>query len=278
MSEIKDLWQARYLIGQFALRDLRIRYRQAALGSAWALFMPLLLVVTGVGLRSVIGRFSGQPVGLSTAAEIATKAVAWAFFAGAIQTSTHSLLSHAHLIGKVSFTRSAIPVAAIAGQMVDFFIGFALTVLLLGATGRFPNIHWIWVVPIVLILVAMTAGAALLLSCANLFFRDVKYIVSVLMSFGIFATPVYYTPQLVGPVAAEYIGLNPLSPLMLGLQRAMFDGRSLLVLESHTWSSGASVVVWNPGMLLYSALVAALLLVGGFTLFRRMSGLFAEWA
>jgi lipopolysaccharide transport system permease protein len=278
ISRFVELWDARNLIGQFILRDLRVRYRQALIGSAWAVLMPALTTFTGLGFRFIVGRFSGERVDLSMAAEIATKAVPWAFFAGAIQLASQSLTASASLIGKVHFTREAIPIAAVLGQLVDFAVGMLLVMALVAATGHPPSPQWLWALPIVALLVLFTAGAALLLSCGNLFLRDVKYLVNVLLMFGVFATPVYYTTQMIGPRAASWIGLNPLTPLFLGLERVLLHGDSPLSVQTAAWPDGSTSVLWSPGMLLYAAAWTVVVLALGLIVFRRTSDLFAEWA
>ncbi|MDB4906511.1 MAG: O-antigen export system, permease protein [Gemmatimonadetes bacterium] len=278
MSYSAELWQSRELVMQFALRDLRLRYKEALMGWGWAILMPVLIVFSGVILRSIIARAGGQHVTLETAAEIAVKAVPWAFFASTIQTATQSLVANRALIGKVYFAREAIPLGAVAGQMVDLVIGMAMALLVLVFAGHIPTWSWLWTLPLLALLVLSTTGVSLLLSCANLFFRDVRYVVGVVMSFGIFATPIYYTPDMVGPTGARLLAWNPLSAVMLGLQRVLVQGSPLLSPQQHQWADGTSSMVWTPWMLSYTLACGVTGLAAGLVLFRRYSAVFAEWS
>lgn len=278
MSYTRELWHSRELVMQFALRDLRLRYKEAVMGWGWAILMPLLIVFSGVILRSIIARAGGSHVTLETAAEIAVKAVPWAFFASTIQMATQSLVANRALIGKVYFPREAIPLGAVTGQLVDLAIGMVMALVVLVASGHAPTPGWLWILPLLAMLVLITTGASLLLSCANLFFRDVRYLVGVLMSFGIFATPIYYTPEMVGPTGARLLSWNPLSAVMLGLQRVLVRGEPLLTSQSHQWADGTSSVVWAPAMLGYTFAFGVAGLAAGLVLFRRYSAVFAEWS
>ena len=117
-------------------------------------------------------------------------------------------------------------------------------------------------VVVLLLLVAFTAGCALWLSCANLFYRDVKYIVQVILNFGVFATPVFFEPQMLGEKGARVLLALPLSPFIQGLDVAMVRGHSLLKTLTLSTPKG-DIVVWSPWMLAYGAASALLLLGSG---------------
>jgi len=134
----------------------------------------------------------------------------------------------------------------------------------------------LWVPLLVLLIVLLTTGVCLFLSCANLFFRDVKYIVQVVLMFGIFVTPVFFEPAMLGGRAARLAMLNPLAPLLEGLRLALLAGHNLwqpLTLVQR----GAEVVAWSPWWLAYSAVWAVGGLVVATALFHRLQYLFAEY-
>ena len=122
-----------------------------------------------------------------------------------------------------------------------------------------------------------TAMCALLLSCANLFFRDVKYIVQVILTFGIFFTPVFYEPELLGPRGSWLIMLNPLAPLLEGLDVAVIDRHNLLEPLMVQSKAGVDIMAWHPLYLLYSAIWS----IGGFFLawliFHKLEFVYAEY-
>jgi lipopolysaccharide transport system permease protein len=134
----------------------------------------------------------------------------------------------------------------------------------------------LWAPVLLAMLVAFTAGSALLVGCANLFFRDMKYIVQVLLSFGIFFTPVFFEPEMFGPIGARLTMLNPLAPVLEGFRLSMVYDHNLLVGLIESGRHGP-VLVWSPWYLAYSAGWAVVMLTGGLLFFHRAEPKFAEY-
>ena len=276
-SIIAEVWDARDLVAQFVLRDVTIRYTQAFMGFAWALLMPLLIVGAGMTFRVVVATLSNTPLEGSSVASLAVKSVAWAFFSGALATATQSIIGNANLIAKVYFPRESLPLATVLAQVPDLIVGLVLLTIIFPFLGVSFSWSALWVVVVVLLLATFTIGCALLLSCANLFYRDVKYIVQVVLNFGIFATPVFFEPQMLGRKGASIMMLLPLSPFVQAMDIAMARGHSLLSTVTIATAQGP-IVVWAPWMLGYAAASAILVLVIGIRVFRRGSSWFAEAA
>ena len=275
---IAELWEARDLVVQFMLRDINIRYTQAIMGFAWALLMPLLIVGAGMVFRVVLSTLSNSPIEGASVASLTAKAVPWAFFSGAITMATQSLLSHANLIGKVYFPRESIPVASVMAQCTDLAVSLAMVAIVLPVFGVPLHSNIWWSVVMLVLLIVFTMGWALILSCANLFFRDVKYILQVPLNFGLFATPVFFEPQMLGRRGAAIMLALPLSPYIQAMDIAIVRGHSLLQPLSLKSSKGVSLVVWEPWMLGYAAAMAVGIFVIGLIVFRRTSSRFAEVA
>jgi lipopolysaccharide transport system permease protein len=274
---IAEVWDARDLVMQFVIRDVTIRYTQAVMGFAWALLMPLLIVGAGMMFKVVVATLSNTPLEGSSIASLAAKALPWAFFAGAISTATQSIIGNANLIGKVYFPRESLPLATVLAQSPDLVVGLLMLTIILPFIG--VSLSWaaLWVVVMILLLITFTVGFALLLSCANLFFRDVKYIVQVVLNFGVFATPVFFEPQMLGRKGAAIMLALPLSPFVQAMDMAMVRGHSLLQTVTATTAKGP-IVVWAPWMLGYAAASAVVLLFIGMLVFRSGSSRFAEMA
>ena len=274
---IAEVWDARDLVMQFVIRDVTIRYTQAVMGFAWALLMPLLIVGAGMMFKVVVATLSNTPLEGSSIASLAAKALPWAFFAGAISTATQSIIGNANLIGKVYFPRESLPLATVLAQSPDLIVGLVMLTIILPFIG--VSLSWaaLWVVVMILLLITFTVGFALLLSCANLFFRDVKYIVQVVLNFGVFATPVFFEPQMLGRKGAAIMLALPLSPFVQAMDMAMVRGHSLLQTVTATTTKGP-IVVWAPWMLGYAAASAVVLLFIGMLIFRSGSSRFAEMA
>jgi ABC-type polysaccharide/polyol phosphate export permease len=276
-SIIAEVWDARDLVMQFVVRDITIRYTQAVMGFAWALLMPLLIVGAGMMFKVVVATLSNTPLEGSSVASLAAKALPWAFFAGALSTATQSIIGNANLIGKVYFPRESLPLATVIAQSPDLIIGLIMLTIILPFIG--VSLSWaaLWVVVVMILLVTFTVGCALLLSCANLFFRDVKYIVQVVLNFGVFGTPVFFEPQMLGHKGAAIMLALPLSPFVQAMDMAMVRGHNLLQTVTVTTAKGP-IVVWAPWMLAYAAGSAILLLFIGMLVFRSGSSRFAEMA
>ena len=268
-----DLWRSRELLHQLALRDLRLRYKQAVMGLGWALFMPALVLLSGTFIRLIIAKLSATPLETSSVASIAVKALPWSFVVGTISTATGSLTSNTPLLTKVYFPREVLPLSALAAHAFDFLIGvLALMVALAFVYPPPAAAPLLWVFPLTAALLVLTAAAALFLSCANLFFRDVKYIVQVLLTFGVFFTPVFFDAHMLGASTRRVVMLNPLSPILEGMRLVVVQGHNLLTPLVHEGS-----LVWHPGYLVYAALFAVVALLGSALLFHRSEFVFAEY-
>lgn len=273
---VADIRSFRELMFEFARRDIRIRYKQAVMGFGWAIFMPILIVISGVLIRVAMGQASGAGVGHADIAGIALKAVGWAFFAGAITFGTTVLTSNYNLIAKVYFPREVLPLASILAQSFDTGIGLVALIVLLPFLGVTPHLTLLWVPLLLALLWLFTAAVVIFLSCANLFFRDVKYIVQVVLTFGILFTPVLYEPAMMGPKGALLMWLNPLTPILEGLRLAVVQGHNLLEPLSTVTKQGAVVAAWHPASLLYTAAWALLGLFIAVIIFHRSQPAFAE--
>ena len=271
-----EVWDHRDLLEQLTLRDIKLRYKQAAMGFMWAVFMPCLIVLSGLIIRYAMARLSGQTLVRTDIANIAVKGVGWAFFVGALGFATASLVGNANLVTKIYFPREVLPLSAVAAQGFDTGIGLVTLVVILPFLGISGHASLLWVPPLLVLLVLFTTAVSLFLSCANLFFRDVKYIVQIVLMFGIFFTPVFFEPSMLGTRGAHLLMLNPLTGILEGLRLTIVSGDSLLHPRT-TVTHGTVTPVWEPWELVYSAVVAIGGLIGAVTMFRRLQPLFAEY-
>lgn len=273
----RELVEHRDLLLQLTRRDLKLRYKQAVMGFAWAVFMPLLIILAGCLVRVIMAQVSGSTVNRTAIAGLAVKSLGWSFFVGTIGFAVQSLTNNMNLVAKVYFPREVLPLSTTLAQTVDTLLGAVVVTLLVGFLGVRPSPALLWVPIIGLLLYLFTAGVALLLSCANLFFRDVKYIVQVLLTFGIFFTPVLFEPAMLGPKLSTLAMLNPLAPLLEGLRLSVVAGHDLLIPLVEINRHGQAVLAWSPWMLVYSAAWAGIASVMGALLFHRLEFIFAEY-
>ena len=249
-----DFHRSRDLLIQLTLRDVRIRYKQAAMGFLWALLVPATVVLSAILMRTLIATVSGTPMPRDTIGAVALKSLPWTFFSGALGFATTSLTANGMLLTKVYFPREVLPVASTLAQLVDATVAALALALVLPWLGATASWALLWVPVLAVVLVLLTLAAALFLSCANVFFRDVKYLVQLGLTFGIFFTPVFWEPAMLGPTWAPIAMLNPLAPILEGLRLAVMEGHDLL----RPLSDAAGVTVWSPWHLAYSAATAVI--------------------
>jgi ABC-type polysaccharide/polyol phosphate export permease len=274
---VTEVWRYRELLFQLTLRDIRIRYKQAVMGFGWAVFMPGLIVLAGTLVRFAMAYMGGSKVELSEIAGMAVKAIPWSFFVGAIGFATASLTGNLQLVSKIYFPREVLPLSATLAQCFDTTIGCITLAIVLPFLGVHFGMGLLWVPLLALLMLMFTAATALFLSCANLFFRDVKYIVQVLLTFGIFFTPVFFEPRMFGQLGGRLMLLNPLAPLLEGLRLSIVHGHNLLTPLVTTAANGTTFPTWNPWYLAYSAAWAVIGLVASSIIFHRAEAVFAEY-
>jgi ABC-type polysaccharide/polyol phosphate export permease len=272
-----DVVRYRGLLYQLTLRDIKIRYKQAVMGIGWAVFLPAIIVLAGIMVRFAMAQLSGTDLETRSIAWMAVKAVPWAFFMGSINFAVGSLSGNLTLVSKIYFPREVLPLSSVAAQSWDSTIGALSVGALLPFLGVWPNAQWVWLLVLAPLLILFTAGTALFLSCANLFFRDVKYIVQVVLTFGIFFTPVFFEPAHFGQMG-RLMMLNPMAPLLEGFRLALVEGHNLLAPLSQAVTAGGEVLlIWSPWYLAYGAVWA----IGGVLVasiaFHRLEFLFAEY-
>ena len=272
----RDLVEYRHLLYQLALRDIRVRYKQAVMGFAWAIFLPALIVVSGILVRYAMSYLSGTQLETDMIAGLAIKSIPWAFFVGAIQSASGVLIGNRNLVTKIYFPREVLPLASVLAQCFDSSIGGMAVILLLPILGIHYGLTALWALPLLAALFLTTVGFALLLSSANLFFRDVKYIVRVILTFGIFFTPVFFEPEMFGRIGAQVMMLNPMAPILEGLRIAVVEGHDL----SQTLMvarGGEEILAWSPWYLVYVFVLAIFGTAATALLFHRLEFLFAEY-
>lgn len=216
-STLREVISARDLLVNLTLRDLRGRYRRSALGWAWSLVTPLATIVIFTLVFRFVLRIPvpiGDPSGLQNfALFLVTGLVAWNFIANSVNGAMDALLGNSNLVKRVYFPRAVLVAASVASATVT--LGIELSVL--GAVLLLLGAHFVPYLPVLLFVIAMQAlfvlGIALVLSAVNVYFRDLQYIVAILLQIGFYAAPIIYPSELV-PERAEVLGLTlPVAPI-----------------------------------------------------------------
>jgi lipopolysaccharide transport system permease protein len=269
----RDLLASRELLLELTRRDLRIRYKQAVMGVAWAVLTPLVVALSGWVLRLAFSYMAGVPIVRAELAGIAVKSIGWSFFVGALGFGTGSITANLPLVTKVYFPRAVLPMSTVATQLVDSAIGAAALILLLPFFGVHLSIALLWLPLLVLLLVLFTSGAVLLAGAGNVFYRDARHLVQLVTSFGIFFTPVFYDAGAFGVRGVGLLLLNPLGPILEGMRLVVVQGHDL----RQPLAGIGGTLIWSPWYLAWSAGWAVALLLGSAVIFRRVEFAFAEY-
>lgn len=243
----RELLQHRDLLMMLTARDVKIRYKQSVMGFLWAILMPVLVVGSGMIVMIALSMMSGHPIEKQAILSVAVKSVSWAFFVAGVKFATNSLIMNKELVTKIYFPREVLPLAAVLASCVDFGVALAVLAIVLCAMKIGISLYVLWVPVLLLLLTLITIGFALLLSCANLFFRDVKYLVEILLTYGIFFTPVFYSAKSLGKLGILMM-VNPVGPILEGLNSVvvLHQAPSLAWLgNSAAWAIVGSILFWK---------------------------------
>jgi lipopolysaccharide transport system permease protein len=252
----KELWAYRELLYFMVWRDVKVRYRHATLGIAWAVLQPLLTMAV---FTIVFGRLAGMPSDGRPYALFALAALApWTYFVTAVTNGANALVGSEQLISKVYFPRLLIPSSAVVTPLVDLAVTLGLLAAALVWYGVVPGAAIVWLPAFVLLGLLTALAASLWLSALNVQYRDVRFVLPFMMQFWMFASPVVYSSSKIPEAWRPLFGLNPMASVIEGFRWALL-GTPL-----------------TPAMIVVSTVTALSALAGGLLFFRRMEGTFAD--
>lgn len=218
---LRELLDYRGLLLSLARRDFQLRYKQTVMGIGWSILMPVTnMLVFSLIFTRVVKLETGLPYPIYAYAGL----LPWNFFASSLRFSVNALVANSSLITKVYFPREVLPFSVILVSMLDFAVGALVLVGLMAYYG--VGVHaTIVLLPVVLLVqVVFTAAVALLLSMANLFYRDVKYLFEIVITLWMFATSVVYPVERVGGSIGRWLMLNPMTPILEAYRSILLRG------------------------------------------------------
>ncbi len=217
---LKELWRYRELAFFLTWRDIKVRYKQTALGAAWAVLQPFLTMVV---FSLFFGRLAGIPSDNIPYPLFAYAAlVPWTFFANGLNQSSNSLVGSENLIKKVFFPRLIVPLSSVIAALSDFMISFAFLLGMLFWFGYVPSSGFVVLIPLFLAQAFITSlGFGLWLSALNVAYRDIRFIVPFLSQFLMFATPIAYPVSLLPEKWRILYAANPMVGVVEGFRRAL---------------------------------------------------------
>ena len=258
INYIKELFKYHELLFMIVKRDIKIKYKQSVMGFLWAILMPILIISAGMLVKYAMAVVSGKPMELSDIASVSVKALLWSLSVGSIRFATNSLMGNSNLVAKIYFPKEIFPIAAVISNLFDFIIAAAALRVILVIVQIGWSYQLLWLPILMAILILLLIGCGMLLSAFSLFFRDVKYIVDVFLTFGIFFTPVFYDVNMFGKFS-NILLLNPLAPILESVNACIVYHK-------------APDVYW----LTYSTVISCLIFVIGYPVFKKMEPAFAE--
>jgi lipopolysaccharide transport system permease protein len=259
---LSDLWAYRELVYFLTWRDIKVRYKQAALGIAWAIIQPIMIMI-------VFTLIFGNLANLKTDSTIPQSyypvfsfaaLLPWQLFQGALQRAGISLVGNANLLTKVYFPRLIIPISAVAAGLVDFFFSFLVLVGLMIYFGVQVSWNVLWLIPLILLALLTALAVGLWLSALNVKYRDVTHMIPFLLQAWMYASPVAYSIDMIPSHGIWRIiyGLNPMTGVIQGFRWALLGGSQ------------------PDQIMLVSVVMVFVLLISGLFYFRRMERTFAD--
>lgn len=232
----------RELLYQMTLRDLLLRYKQTAMGFGWAIFMPL--VNTAV-FSVIFTRVAPLPTAVPYPVFAFCGLWAWNFFSSTLRFAVNSLTSNANLVAKVYFPREIFPFSTVLVGLVDFLVSGVVLMALMAYYRIVPGLTLAWLPVILLVHIAFTTGVALIVSMANLFYRDVKYLFEVAITVWMFATSVVYPVSGIGGKLGMVLMLNPMTPIIDAYRNVILLGTSPGPGFAATAALSLIVLIWG---------------------------------
>ncbi len=256
LRSLRELWTFRELAITLAERDLRIRYKQAVLGIAWAIITPVIMMLAFSLIISKITSTNTGPGNPPYPLWSYMGLLPWTFFSGTLSQGGMSLVANVPLLNKLYCPREVFPIAAMVDAAVDAIIAALVLAIMFPILGFAPKAQSVYVPLLLIVLVMFTLGVTLAIAAVVVYMRDLRLVLPLVIQFGLFVTPVLFQPEKIShsePVLLAYSAVNPLVPVIDGLRRCVLNG-----LPPH-WS-------W----LLVGAISSLVYLVGGFALFKRL--------
>jgi ABC-2 type transport system permease protein/lipopolysaccharide transport system permease protein len=256
---LAELWRARALVRTLAEREIRVRYKQAVLGFAWAVVTPLVLMLAFSLFFRRAARIDTGPVPYPLYSFVGL--IPWTFFASAVSQGGLSLVANVHLLNKVYCPREVFPMASVAVAGMDSLISVVVLGLLFLRFGYAPRPAAVWVPLILLIQVAFTLGVTLLASAVVVYLRDLRHALPLILQLGLFVTPVAFPLDIVSlGLRHLYVALDPLAAVIDAYRRTVLYGRP------------------PGGLLAVGAAAAAVTLLAGYAAFKRLEAGIADVA
>lgn len=257
LADFQEVWRYRELLYFFVWRDLKVRYKQTAIGVAWAIFQPFMTMVVFSVFFGALAKIPSD--GVPYPIFVYTGLLFWQFFSSSLGDVSGSLIANQSIVTKVYFPRILLPLAVVATNLIDFCVASTVLVGLMFYYGFIPNLAGLLILPLLLVITYFAAlGGGLFLASINVKYRDVRYILPYFLQMLLFVTPVIYPSSIAGKYA-WILAINPMTGVIKAARAAVL---------------GTEPINW---LLLELSLAAVLvLLVVGVIMFKKTERYFAD--
>lgn len=255
--DFKEVLAYRDLFYFLTVRDIKVRYKQTVLGGLWAIIQPFFMMIV---FTLFFGNLAKVPSdGIPYPIFNFSAMVAWTYFSNAIGNSGNSLISNTALISKVYFPRLIVPLASTLAFLLDFVIAFIILIGMMVYYHIYPTVLTLLVPLLVLLMIFTASGVGMLLAAVNAQYRDIRYTLTFLVQFWMFASPVVYPASMIPAQYRLFYAINPMTGVIEGMRSALL---------------GATA--FPTAMVLISTAVSIVLFVGGAVYFRQTERYFAD--
>jgi len=257
LNDFKEIWQYRELFYFFSWKDLKVRYKQTAIGVLWAIFQPFITMVV---FTIFFGRLAKMPSdGIPYPIFVYTGLLFWQFFSTALSQTSMSLVSNTAIVTKVYFPRLILPISGVITKFVDFFIASLILIGMMFYYNYTPNLAGLLIIPLLLLITFMAAtGGGLFLASINVKYRDVRYILPFFIQILLFLTPVIYPTSIAGRYS-WLLAINPMTGVIKAARAALL---------------GNAPINWE--LLGISFIAVSILLIIGIVFFKKTERYFAD--
>ena len=256
-EDFKEIWRYKELLYFFTWRDLKVRYKQTAIGVLWALFQPFMTMVV---FTIFFGKMAKMPSdGIPYPIFVYTGLLLWQFFSSALADTSNCLVANKAIITKVYFPRLLLPISSVVTKLVDFAIASSILVCLMAYYNYLPNLIGLLILPLLLLITFMASvGFGLFLASINVKYRDVRYILPFFIQMMLFITPVIYPTSLAGKYS-WILAINPMTGVIKAARAAIL---------------GNAPINWE--LLLISGIACSIMLIIGIIFFKKTERYFAD--
>ena len=238
----RDLWNYRELFYFLAWRDILIRYKQTAIGIAWAILRPLLTMIV---FTIVFGKLAKLPSGnVPYPILVFAAMLPWQFFSNSLSECSNSLINNTNLISKVYFPRLVIPTSSVIVSLVDFFLSSTILLGLMIWYDILPTWRFIVLLPLTILTFATAMGGGLIISALNVKYRDFRYVVPFIVQLGLYISPVGFSSNIVPEKWRLLYSLNPMAGVIDGFRWAILGEENMIYLPGFFLSMVLVVIIF----------------------------------